>query len=340
MVWRAVCSESCTYSSVEDERISIYLWTRLSIQLLPPSLLLLLLSALVENGSGTGWVRHLIIKNFECKYSTLVFSNNKKLLNLNLNKKYKKTECKSLIIWNNQNNISKYNKKFISQEERDNINLTNFNKSVLIGCLLSDASIEKNNKWNPRIRFEQSIKYLEYIIYLYNQLSILTGKSKPLLIKRKFRNKTFYSVSFWTRQLKCLTEIFNLFYINVPSSTGKGKDTLNYKKKLNENLYEYFDEVVLAHWIMGDGTKYGKGIILCTDSFSYFDINILINILIIKFNINPMSLDVIYHKSYKPLDKLKENLSLKPRILIRGEEFEKIKYLIKPYILNTFLYKL
>ena len=48
----------------------------ISLWLLPPSLILLLSSSFVESGAGTGWVRHLIIKNFECKYFTLVLSCN------------------------------------------------------------------------------------------------------------------------------------------------------------------------------------------------------------------------------------------------------------------------
>ena len=36
-----------------------------SFWLLPPSLILLLVSALVESGAGTGWVRNLIIEDFE-----------------------------------------------------------------------------------------------------------------------------------------------------------------------------------------------------------------------------------------------------------------------------------
>lgn len=306
----------------------------ISFWLLPPALVSLLASALVENGAGTGWVRHLIIKNFECKYSTLVFSN--KNNNLIKNNKFKNKEVSriylvlDIIIWDNRYNISKYNLKFISKIDKDNIHLTKFNKSILIGTLLSDSYIEKRNNWNPRIRFEQSIKNIDYINYLYYQLSILTSITKPLLIKRNLRNKEHYSLSFRTRQLKCLNEIYNLFYI---------KDENNQNiKKLNIKLFEYFDNIVLANWIMGDGSKSNSGgLILCTDSFSYYDINILINILIIKYNINPK---IRYHLSYKPSDILKLNKSLKPRIIIYKSDYNKIKYLIRPYILNCFLYKL
>lgn len=92
----------------------------ISFWLLPPSLILLLSSSFVESGAGTGWVRHLIIKNFECKYSTLVFSYNKKVMknqikinkeNVNISKNFilnlNKDNTK-LIVWDSSYNTSFY----------------------------------------------------------------------------------------------------------------------------------------------------------------------------------------------------------------------------------------
>ena len=38
---------------------------------------------------------------------------------------------------------------------------------------------------------------------------------------------------------------------------------------------------------MGDGSKRDKGLILCTDNFNLQEVVLLVNILMIKFNINP-----------------------------------------------------
>lgn len=57
--------------------------------------------------------------------------------------------------------------------------------------MLSDGFMEKNEDWNPRIRFEQSVKSTEYIWYIFHQLSLL-GNSYPILSKRKLRNKVFF----------------------------------------------------------------------------------------------------------------------------------------------------
>jgi hypothetical protein len=45
----------------------------------------------------------------------------------------------------------------------------------------------------------------------------------------------------------------------------------NFIMKNNKNvleLFDYLNEIVLAHWILGDGAKKNKGLTLCTDSFT------------------------------------------------------------------------
>lgn len=55
-------------------------------------------------------------------------------------------------------------------------------------------------------------------------------------------------------------------------------------KIIKIELFHYFNPIVLAHWICGDG-KYSEsgGLILYTDSFSLNEVILIINILIIKF---------------------------------------------------------
>ena len=91
------------------------------------------------------------------------------------------------------------------------INLTFFQKSMIVGILLSDGNIEKRKGWNPRIRIEHSFKNFNYIWFVFNELSTLIN-TFPLLIKRKFKSKYFYSLAFRTRQLSCLNEMYDLFY--------------------------------------------------------------------------------------------------------------------------------
>jgi LAGLIDADG DNA endonuclease family len=310
----------------------------ISFWLLPPSLILLLSSSFVESGAGTGWVRHLIIKNFECKYSTSVLSYKKKeIINKNKNKDLIKLNLqinniepvrkltKNIIVWNVKENTSFYSGKYLLENQRNLINLTDYNRSILIGVMLSDGYLEKRKGWNPRIRFEYSFKSLDYVFFLYNQLGILFNKS-PVMLKRTLRNKIFYSLTMKTRQLYCLGNLYQLFY-NINTR----------KKELNLEIYDYFNYIVFAHWIMGDGSKVGGGIILCTDSYTIVEIVFLMNILKIKYNIDST---IHSHISYAPLDILKSDKKIYSRIYINKKNFDKVRLFIKPYFLESFLYKI
>jgi len=75
---------------------------------------------------------------------------------------------------------------------------------------------------------------------------------------------------------------------------------------------------------MGDGSKRAKGLILCTDNFNLQEVVLLVNILIIKFNINPT------------IQKEKNKF----RIYINEKSLIKIKPFILPFFVDHFLYKL
>lgn len=75
---------------------------------------------------------------------------------------------------------------------------------------------------------------------------------------------------------------------------------------------------------MGDGAKKNKGVTLCTDSFTFKEVVILMNILKIKYNINSTIL----------LEKHK------PRIYINNVELLKILANIEPYFVKSLLYKI
>jgi hypothetical protein len=86
---------------------------------------------------------------------------------------------------------------------------------------------------------------------------------------------------------------------------------------------------------MGDGSKRGKDLILCTDSYTIKEVVILINILKIKFNIDSY---ICYHISVSPNNKKIKNRVA--RICINTNNLEKIKSFIKPYFVDSMLYKI
>lgn len=81
------------------------------------------------------------------------------------------------------------------------------------------------------------------------------------------------AVTLQTRAFPCITKIHDLFYPN--GST----------KIVPTQIFHYLDEIALAHWIMGDGSSRSCELVLCTDSFTLSDVNLLLNVLMIKFNL-------------------------------------------------------
>lgn len=220
-----------------------------------------------------------------------------------------------LTLWNKPLGFSSMNRKSkITAIERNMLRLTPRVRSIIIGFILSDAWMQKRGHWNPRLGLKQSTVNFPYLWQVYNELAYLC--SGPLYPSKSIlRGKSFYALSFQTRQLECLIEISDLFYIVVNKKLVKS---------IKYELLFYMDYIVLAHWIQGDGSKHRKGLVLNTQSFTLKEVILLINILIIKFDINPS------------LQKHMNNW----KIYINGKDLNKIKPYIKPYFANHFLYKL
>ena len=205
-------------------------------------------------------------------------------------------------------------KSKLTNSDKILLELTPRVKSIIIGLILSDAWVQKKGHWNTRIGFKQSIQNFPYLWHIYNEIGYLCS-GLPMKAKTVTRGKIFYSVFLQTRQLACLNEIFNLFYL-----TNNGQII----KTVKQELFFHMDFMVLAHWIMGDGSKRAKGLVLCTDNFSLQEVVLLVNILIIKFNINPT------------IQKEKDKF----RIYINEKSLKKIKPFILPFFVDHFLYKI
>lgn len=138
-------------------------------------------------------------------------------------------------------------------------------------------------------------------------------------------------------------ELYNLFYINV-----NGKQI----KIIKPDLYFYMDYIVLAHWIMGDGSKHQKGLYLSTNSFNLNEVILLANILRIKFDLKPtlhkIISDTTIYSKVKKLNSLKEVKASSCRkhnkisylIKINRKDLDKIRPFILPYFIDHFLYKI
>lgn len=183
--------------------------------------------------------------------------------------------------------------------------------NVFVGIILSDASIQKQGKvkGDARLQFKQGYYNFYYFYNVYFKLSHYCSQL-PYLTKAKGNNKSHFGLGFTTRSLPCITELYNIFYIdNV--------------KIIPNNLYELLTWEGLAHWIMCDGS-YNIGIILHTQCYTIEDNVKIINVLILKFQ-----LECSLHKQRDAYV-----------IYLKRKSIKKNIHFLLPYMHETMLYKI
>jgi len=206
----------------------------------------------------------------------------------------------------------------LTPEARAAIRLTSFIKDVIVGLLLGDAWLQKlNSNQNTRLGFAQSGKE-EKDEYFRHVLSLLSGLCTPTMVpyvKNFFTNGTpCISISFWTMRLPCLNLLHSLFYVNgikvVPSI-----------------IFELLTPLGLAFWIMDDGSKQNTGLHLNTYSFTAEEHELLASVLRTKFG---LAVTVHKHSAHNG----------KARLYIKGESMERLRVLVKPYMVPSMYYKI
>lgn len=100
-----------------------------------------------------------------------------------------------------------------------------FNKrSIFVGIILSDATLQRLNVGGARLQFKQKYGQFEYLYFVFFQLSHFCSRG-PSVTKAILHKKVHYGLSFTTRSLGCITELYELFYQDG-------------KKIVPKNLYE------------------------------------------------------------------------------------------------------
>lgn len=132
----------------------------------------------------------------------------------------------------------------------------------------------------------------------------------PVINIRK--DKVHSSLAFYTRGLPCFNELRSLFYIDRV-------------KRVPEDIYNLLTPVALAHLIMGDGAAKKHGLILCVDSYNIIDVVRLMNVLLIKYNLD---CTIRYHSLTQP------------RIYIRQRSMSILRELVKSHIIKSMMYKI
>lgn len=219
---------------------------------------------------------------------------------------------KDLIIWG-ENLPSSVGNKRLTKVEREMIKLPSFQRSVIIGLLLSDGwlTIASSTHKNARLGFKQSLARSSYVLFVFNFLSHYCG-SLPNLVGGIREGNRYYAMQFFTFGMPCFTELHYLFYPDK-------------KKIIPDNIYELLTPVALGHWIMGDGKVSRHGLIICTDSFSVEDVVRLMNVLIIKYRLEcTLRFDRPNH----------------PRIYICERSMSRLQTIVRSHTHSSMFYKL
>ena len=189
---------------------------------------------------------------------------------------------------------------------KQQLNLSRFQKQVLIGYLLGDGHLEtwKNSKI-ARLKVEQSLKQNSFVNWLFE----IFGSFVNTLPKAKV-NKIYFN----TLGSNQFYEFRTLFYLNG-------------KKIVPENIEQLLTPISLAVWFMGDGSIKSKecnGRIINTHGFTKHEVENLCRILNEKFTLKTS------------IRRQKDGL----QIYISAKSARVLSNLITPYMLPYFYYKL
>ena len=157
---------------------------------------------------------------------------------------------------------------------------------------------------------KQSIIHSEYLLFSFFLLEHFCP-SYPQLKMTKLQNKTYHALTFHTRTLECFKEIYSDFYFQG-------------RKIVPSNLYDYLNFQMLAHWIMCDGTRKNNAQILQTPCFTLKEVVFILNVLLIKYNIN----STIHYQRNLPV------------LYIKTASKNRIRNKLKPFKCKSMKYKL
>lgn len=178
--------------------------------------------------------------------------------------------------------------------------------SIIIGSALGDGSLRKaDGRKNALLEVNHAFRYKPYVDWKYKSLANIVNTAP----KKRKGNGTRIAYRFTTLSKPELTEIYNKFYVNG-------------KKIIPSDLV--FDPLILAVWVMDDGSKTYNAMYLNSQQFSIQDQKRLLYLLKKQYNLEgTLNKDKCYYRI---------------RILARSNKL--LKRMIKPYILPIFEYKI
>lgn len=198
--------------------------------------------------------------------------------------------------------MKKYNLK--NQVTKSNsINLSDFQRSLLIGTILGDSYISNRYK-SSYINFAHCEKQEEYYNHKIENLGLEQSYNKKVENLDKRTDKLYSKFSYTSKSYLELKDYRNIFYKN------------NIKIIPIDFIEKYFDEISLAYMYMDDGNYTKESTTIATCCFSREEIKKFNKFLKKKFN---LEFTILGNKS----------------IRIRQKDKMRFFELIDPYIKNV-----
>ena len=189
--------------------------------------------------------------------------------------------------------------------------------SVIFGSLLGDAHAERRNGGaGTRISFQQENIHVSYLLWLHNLLASrgYCNENTPKVSTRlghKGKIRKYSRFHTWT--YTSFNFIHDLWYVNKV-------------KIIPLTIKYYLTPLALAIWIMDDGAKVSKGLKLCTNSYTYPDCLLLLQVLHENFGLKASVISAGLPNQYN--------------IYIWKESMPNLRQICYPYIIPEMRYKI
>lgn len=193
--------------------------------------------------------------------------------------------------WCNIENIILYSQFPVVGKINDNTNKTNVPLkigphnidviTIIMGSVLGDSHLEKrSNGVGTRLKFTQSNKNVEYLVWFHKYFSVrgYCSPNLPKLTKRIKKDGIYYEYNLNSYTYVSFNWIHEMFY-----TYDEGKK--RYKKILPLNIEQYITPQALAVWFMDDGSKSNEAARIATNNFTKEEVERLCLIIGVKYGI-------------------------------------------------------
>lgn len=177
--------------------------------------------------------------------------------------------------------------------------------------------------------FVMTLKNKEYVYHLWQNIyaSICT-KTVPTPWPNPKTGLPVSQYNFKSRALPSLTLLHSQWYKCNRTET-KDEVKIKFIKIVPLNIEELLTPIGLAHWIMDDGFKSGNAVVLCTESFTLDEVELLKKVLEFKFE---LKVSIQNRKTSGGIQGYRLSISSYSR--------DKLISLVEPYFIPSIKYKL